>query len=199
LNLKNNASKKLSLDAEGNGNFKELVKSYIVASAQKALSAGTDLSKATFLEMKDNKVLSADFDAYMIYLERMKTPPAFDALDNKSFENNLFGTASIENRHFTAYASQHSKDPNATLADKQSVKMMNPMNYIGDKAAKTARNWRVRHGAKDKDTGFAVPIILATKLQNKGFKIDFALPWDKPHSGDYDLEELFNWTDAICK
>ncbi len=199
LNLNDSGGEKLSLDAEGNGNFKELVKSYIVASAQKALSAGTDLSKVTFLEMKDNKVLSVDFDAYMIYLERMKTPPAFDALDNKSFENNLFGTASIENRHFTTYASQHSKDANATMADMQQIKMMNPMNYIGDKAAKTSKNWRVRHGAKDKDTGFAVPVILATVLQNKGFSVDFALPWDKPHSGDYDLEELFNWMDGICK
>jgi hypothetical protein len=193
LKLKNLAKKPLKLDANGEGNFKELVKSYISASAQKALGAGVDLSKASFLEIKDNKVLSVDFDAYMIYLERMKTPPAFDALDNKSFENNLFGTATVENRHFTAYAMQHSKATNASMGDKQQIKMMNPMNYIGDKTAKIAQNWRVRHGAKDRDTGFAVPVILATTLQNKGFKIDFALPWDKPHSGDYDLEELFDW------
>lgn len=199
LNLKDESGKKLNLDAEGNGNFKELVKSYIVASAQKAINAGTDLSKRDFLKINNNKVLSVDFDAYMIYLERMKTPPAFDALDNKSFENNLFGTASIENRHFTNYSSTHSKDPNATLADKQTIKMMNPMNYVGNKQAKTAQNWRVRHGAKDRDTGFAVPIILATTLQNKGFKVDFALPWGVPHSGDYDLEELFDWMDRICK
>jgi hypothetical protein len=199
LNLKNEAEKKLSLDAEGNGNFKELVKSYLVASAQKALNAGTDLSKNNTFVIKDGKVLSVDFDAYMLYLERMKTPPAFDALDNKSFENNLFGTNSVENRHFTEYAQSHSKDPNATMADKQTIKMMNPMSYIGDKSAKTAQNWRVRHGAKDRDTGFAVPVILATTLKNKGFKIDFALPWNKPHSGDYDLDELFNWADSICK
>jgi len=77
--------------------------------------------------------------------------------------------------------------------------MMNPMNYIGAKGAKTAKYWRVRHGAKDKDTGFAIPVLLATALKNKGFNIDFALPWDRPHSGDYDLEELFNWMDGICK
>ncbi|MCP9756125.1 alpha/beta hydrolase [Lacihabitans sp. CCS-44] len=199
LNLKDEAGKKLTLDAEGNGNFKELVKSYLVASAQVALNSGTDLSAHTFLKIEANKVVSVDFDGYMIYLERMKTPPAFDALDNKSFENNLFGTKSIENRHFTEYAKVHSKDPNATMADAQQIKMMNPMSYIGDKSAKTAENWRVRHGAKDRDTGFAVPIILAITLQNKGFIIDFALPWDKPHSGDYDLEELFNWMDIITK
>lgn len=204
LNLKNEAGKKLRLDAEGNGSFKEFVMKYIVISAQKALESGTDLSKHSFLKIETDvsnrsKVLSVDFDGYMIYLERMKTPPAFDALDNKSFENNLFGTTSIDNQHFTAYSFKNSKDASPKIANTQTIKMMNPMNYIGDKGAKTAQNWRVRHGAKDRDTGFAVPIILATTLKNKGFKIDFALPWDKPHSGDYDLNEMFEWADSICK
>jgi len=199
LNLKNEAGKMLSLDTDGNGNFKELVNSYLVTSAQKALNVGTDLSKNNALEIKDGKVLSVDFDAYMLYLERMKTPPAFDALDNKSFENNLFGTASIENRHFTEFAALHSKDPNTKMADKQTIKMMNPMSYVGDKQAKTSKYWRIRHGAKDKDTGFAVSIILTTMLKNKGYQANLELPWDKPHSGDYDLDELFAWADGICK
>lgn len=199
LNLKDTAKKALKLDEQGEGNFKELVKSYIVASAQKALDAGTDLSKANFLEIKDKKVISVDFDGYMVYLERMKTPPAFDALDNSSPENQLFGTATTDKRHFTNYSFKNSKVTNATVADAKSIKMMNPMSYIGDKTAKTAQNWRVRHGAKDRDTGFAVPIILATTLQNKGFKVDFALPWGKPHGGDYDLDELFAWIDGVCK
>ncbi len=193
LNLKDNLGKKLSLDANGEGNFKELIKSYIVASAQKALESGLDLSKYSFLKMENGKFTSVDFDAYLVYMERMKTPPAFDALDNKSFENNLFGSATIENQHFTVFSMQHSTAKNASMANKQQIKMMNPMNYIGDKTAKTSKHWRVRQGAKDRDTGFAVPVILATTLQNEGFEIDFALPWDKPHSGDYDLEELFAW------
>jgi hypothetical protein len=77
--------------------------------------------------------------------------------------------------------------------------MMNPMNYIGDNQTQTAKYWRIRHGANDKDTGFAVSAILAAYLQNKGFAVDYALPWDKPHSGDYDLDELFKWMDRICK
>ncbi len=193
LNLKDNKGAKLVLDESGEGNFKKLVKTYIVASAQKALDSGVDLSKHNFLKIENRKVKSVDFDNYLVYMERMKTPPAFDALDNKSFENNLFGTKTIENQHFTAFSMQHSTATNASMADKQQIKMMNPMNYIGDNTAKTSTHWRVRHGAKDRDTGFAVPVILATTLQNKGFKIDFALPWDKPHSGDYDLEELFDW------
>ena len=199
LNLKDNTNKILTLDKNGEGNFKEFVKSYIVVSAQKALNLGTDLSKHNFLKIENGKVLSVDFDGYMIYLERMKTPPAFDALNNKSFENNLFGSETIENRHFTEFAFKNTKDLKAEMADAKQIKMMNPMNYIGDKVAKTAQNWRVRHGAKDRDTGFAVPVILATMLQNKGYKVDFALPWDKPHSGDYDLDELFIWMDRVCK
>jgi hypothetical protein len=199
LNLKDSKSKKLVLNENGEGNFKELIKSYLIASAQKALDSGVDLSKHDFLKIENRKVSSVDFDTYLLYIERMKTPPAFDALDNKSFENNLFGTATIENQHFTAFSMQYSTATNASMADKQQIKMMNPMNYIGDKAAKTSNHWRVRHGAKDRDTGFAVPVILATTLQNKGFKIDFALPWDKPHSGDYDLEELFNWADQLTR
>ena len=158
-----------------------------------------DLSKYVFLKIENKKVLSVDFDGYMTYLERMKTPPAFDALDSSAPENQLFGNATIDKRHFTDYAVQKSASGSATMADVLQIKMMNPMNYIGDKTAKTAQNWRVRHGAKDKDTGFSIPIILATTLQNKGFKIDFALPWDKPHSGDYDLDELFTWIDGVCK
>lgn len=204
LNLKDKTDKKLVLDEKGEGNFKAFIMSYIVASAQKALNVGTDLSKHNFLKIEIDasnrgKVISVDFDGYMIYLERMKTPPAFDALNNSAPENQLFGTASIDKRHFTKYAMQKSSSDASMMADAQQIKMMNPMNYIGDKGAKTAQNWRVRHGAKDKDTGFAVPVILVTTLQNKGFKVDFALPWDKPHSGDYDLDELFAWIDAICK
>lgn len=199
LKLKNSDKKTLKLDANGEGNFKELVIKYIISSAQKALDTGTDLSKHNFLKIENGKVLSVDYDGYMIYLERMKTPPAFDALDSKSFENNLFGTTTFDFQHFTNYSFKNSKNASPKMADAQIIRMMNPMNYIGDKAAKTAENWRVRHGAKDRDTGFAVPIILASTLQNKGFKVDFALPWDKPHSGDYDLEELFNWMDGICK
>ncbi len=33
----------------------------------------------------------------------------------------------------------------------------------------------------------------------KALTIDFSLPWDKPHSGDYDLDELFSWIDEITK
>lgn len=199
LHLKNEQGAYYSLNEEGNGNFKELVENYILKSAQKAIDQGGDLSMHAFLQIEQGKVKAVDFNAYMRYIGRMKTPPAFDGLSNQTFENNLFGNEKIENRHFTSYSLSHSKVDMPQLADSEQIKMMNPMNYISDSKASIAQNWRIRHGGKDRDTGFAVPIMLATLLENQGFSIDFALAWDKPHSGDYDLVELFDWMDKLCK
>jgi hypothetical protein len=85
------------------------------------------------------------------------------------------------------------------MADENIIRMMNPMNYIGTPNTQTAKHWRIRHGSKDKDTGLAISVILATSLQNNGIDANLEFPWDRPHSGDYDLEELFKWVDGICK
>ncbi len=34
---------------------------------------------------------------------------------------------------------------------------------------------------------------------NQGKKVDFDLPWGIPHSGDYDLDDLFAWIDQIIQ
>ena len=198
LNLKNRNGTTLSLDNDGKGTFKESVKAYVVASAQKALDTGADLSSFSFLIVSNGKVTQIDFDAYLQYMQRQKTPPAFDALDLSSPETNLFGTAKINNLHFTEYGAAHSK-AESTKADALIVKMMNPMNYIGQLITNTSKHWRIRHGTKDKDTGLAIPVLLATLLENKGYDVNIELPWDKPHSGDYDLDELFIWIEGICK
>lgn len=197
LKLKDKSGALLSLDKDGNGNFKELIKSYLIASAQKELDKGTDLSSFTFLSISNGKVNALDYAAYIKYIERMKTPPAFDALDMTSPENNLFGTATVTNLHFTTFGQEQSK-ATSPLADQLMVKMMNPMPYIGSPQSSTSKHWRIRHGAKDKDTSFAIPVMLATLLENKGYAVNLELPWERPHSGDYDLNELFAWIDGIC-
>ena len=90
------------------------------------------------------------------------------------------------------------KSTNHSLAERKIVKMMNPMNYIEANRITTAKYWRIRHGAVDRDTSLAIPVILTTKLQNNGFNVDFALPWGQGHGGDYDPDELFAWIDMIC-
>jgi hypothetical protein len=198
LNLKSTNGEVYTLDGNGNGNFKTLVKSYLIASAQKALKDGTDLSKLAWLKIENKKVTNLDWDAYVRYMQRMKTPPAFDALDLTSPETHLFGTSTIDNQHFTFYGSQNTT-VNGTTADEHIIGMMNPMNYIGTPNTQTAKHWRIRHGSKDKDTGLAISVILATSLQNNGNNVSMELPWDRPHSGDYDLDELFKWVDGISK
>ena len=63
----------------------------------------------------------------------------------------------------------------------------------------TAPHWRIRHGALDRDTALAIPAMLAVKLKNSGKKVDFKVAWGYGHAGDYDLPDLFAWTDRICK
>ena len=85
------------------------------------------------------------------------------------------------------------------MADGLIIKMMNPMRYIGNPEVQTAPHWRIRHGSLDRDTALAIPAILAVKLKNNGKSVDFKVPWGYGHDGDYDLPELFAWTDRICK
>lgn len=186
----------LSLDAAGNGSFKEYVASLVRASAQRALDAGTDLSAVPYLTVRGGRVTAVDFDAYVQAAGRQKTPPAFDGLSLENAENELFGTRTVNARHFTSYSQRHTAVP-AKQADAQTVKLMNPMDYIGTAGTRMAAHWRIRHGTADRDTSLAIPVILGTKLSNSGYDVDLALPWNVPHSGDYDLPELFAWMDRV--
>jgi hypothetical protein len=113
-------------------------------------------------------------------------------------ENQLFGNATTDKQHFTDFGAAHTT-VSGKRVDVLPVKMMNPMNYIGQAGTKTAMYWRIRHGAKDKDTSLAIAVMLGTYLTNKGYQVDLAFPWDVPHSGDYDLDELMKWIDGICR
>lgn len=194
LGLKNQQGRPLTLDKNGNGSFKNYLESYYLAAANSALQQGQDLSKLDWLTLKNGRAVSMDLAKYAVYATRLKSVPAFDALDLSSGENSLFGTTRENSRHFTSFSAQYGNP--GSLADANIIKLLNPLNYIG-KAA-TAKYWRIRHGAVDRDTSLAVPLILATKLANKGAQVDFASPWGKGHAGDYDLPELFAWADQIC-
>ncbi|WP_020560723.1 subtype B tannase [Thiofilum flexile] len=198
LHLKDANGQTLSLDEQGNGSFKDSIKTYVMRSAQQAIDQGKNLSTLKWLTINNKKVMDLDFNHYLAYMGRMKTPPAFDGLDLSSGENELFGTDAINAQHFTAFGKDHST-VESSLADPLLVKMMNPLYYLGIPDTKTAHYWRIRHGTLDKDTSLAIPVILATLLQNKGYQVDFALPWERPHSGDYDLEELFSWVEHISQ
>ena len=156
---------------------------------------------------KGEIVTDIDLDVYFNYINsqrRLKTPPAFDALGvagaTASAENNVFGNTEGSSTNFTNY-SLHKSTGNSSLNLDDSllerVYIMNPMNFIGDGVSKTAPNWYIRHGALDRDTSFPVPVNLYTKLMNNGYSVDFFLPWNRNHSGDYNLDDLFTWIKTI--
>jgi hypothetical protein len=186
----------LTLDSSGEGPFAIYVKSLLIASAQIAVDSGKELSNLTWITIRDSKVADIAFDEFVTFATRMKSTPAFDSLTLQTPENLLFGDARTDRKHFTSFGKNHgSGDP---VADPAIFKMMNPMNYIGVTGIATAPYWRIRHGAVDRDTSLAIPIMLATRLQNSGLAVDFALAWGIGHGGDYDPEEFFEWVARIC-
>ena len=203
LQLHDSVGRVLKLDKNGNGTFKNYVKEFIVAAANKAQAKGTDLSKHTYL-VRDNKtgtIKDINWEAYNQFVSRSKAPGAFDSRSNDSGENNLFGTSTTDNNHFTITAALHdtTSNPEAYVQNAKVVTMMNPMNYLGSPAATNAQFYRIRYGTADSNTSVAIPLIVGTRAQNLGYKVDMATPFDVNHSGDYDLDELFNWIDNIVK
>ena len=203
LQLHDSMGRVLKLDKNGNGTFKNYVKAFIIDAANKAQAKGTDLSKHIYL-VRDNKtgaIKDINWEAYNQFVSRSKAPGAFDSRSNDSGENNLFGTSTTDNNHFTITAALHdtTSNQNVYVENAKIVTMMNPMNYLGSPAATNAQFYRIRYGTADSNTSIAIPLIVGTRAQNLGYKVDMATPFDVDHSGDYDLDELFNWMDNIVK
>lgn len=141
---------------------------------------------------------------YVASTQPLKNPPAFDSQGvlaaNPSAENKVFGQATGVNHNFTPYSLQQATgDANVQVSEemKQRVWMMNPMNFITNTDATKATHWYIRHGLRDRDTAFQVSVNLTTLLRNNGYEVNFALPWNRPHSGDYNLNELFTWMNQL--
>lgn len=199
LGLKDRQGHTLMLNEDGTGSFADYIKSVYAASAQSALDAGEDLSSLDWLTIENGMVKDVDLAKYAAWATRLKAAPAFDKFDLSSAENDEFGTADNTPRHFTGFSLTRDKKLGATMATWDDIRRMNPMYFIGQKGVTVAPHWRIRHGAKDRDTCLAIPAILALTLQNNGYDVDFASPWGKGHAGDYDLTELFDWVDSLCK
>lgn len=194
-------------------NLEAYLEKFVIAAAQKAMDTkDTNLSKYAWLTISNGKVTNIDFDAYLSYVTRMKMikdPPAFDWLGDQSTqeprkfgsrENKLFGT---ETQDVSVYTDFAAAKLGLTISQelKDRVYLMNAMNFIGKAGSVNAPYWYIRHGSIDRDTAFTVPVSLYTKLMNAGTakNVDFDLTWERPHSGDYDLDELFAWLDKVCR
>ena len=213
LNLRDSLGNRLNLAPDGYGLFREYIESLYLEAAQNAIDTGEDVSKTSWLTVSDGTAVHMDFDKYVATVKRLKGVPAFDAFDMTSGENNEFGTYDIPQYNLASpvekrqlrkanLEEQMEKDKldlSQYMANGRIIKMMNPMRYIGNPDVQTAPHWRIRHGALDRDTALAIPAMLAVKLKNNDKAVDFKVAWGYGHAGDYDLPELFAWTDRICK
>ncbi len=195
-------------------NYRDYLKLFLIKSAQQARNAGAEIPANTGVKFNPGFrggpgefVLDIDLDTYLSYLVAktpLKSPPAFDKMGvvgpDATPENQLFGNATGKPANFTDFSWRKvSGNPSATMdkAIKDRVYLLNPMNFIGDAKATPSKHWFIRHGAADRDTGFPIPINLYTKLINEGADVNFALPWNRPHSGDYNLDDVFAWIDSV--
>lgn len=196
-------------------NCRDYIKSLLMQSAQEAKDAGADIpdsigfvfNQGGWFSRKGEYIVDLDLERYLNYVVttiRLKTSAAFDsegvAGGRPSGENEEFGDDSGSTTNFTDFSLRKATDrPDARIDDRlrQLVYMMNPMNFISDSQATKAPHWYIRHGARDRDTSFPVPICLALKLQNSGLDVDFKLPWNRPHAGDYALSDLFAWIASL--
>jgi hypothetical protein len=130
----------------------------------------------------------------------------------------LFGTAAQVYSNFTEYAWNNNNGGDAINAAQSDVglantgytwaanpqqayllnqyKMINALPYVG-KTAGITTHWRIRVGARDRDTSFTVAYNLsrALKADSRVKDVDYALFWDQGHAGNYDVQDAFSWID----
>jgi hypothetical protein len=133
-------------------------------------------------------------------------------------ESNLFGTAAQVYSNFTEYGWNNNNGGDAVNAAQADVgllktgltwaanpqrefllgqyRMINALPYIG-KTDGITRHWRIRNGARDRDTSFTVAYNMsrALKADANVKTVDFALHWDQGHAGNYDVLNAFTWID----
>ncbi|MDC4293320.1 subtype B tannase [Acinetobacter baumannii] len=176
-----------------------------------------------WLKHDGSKVTEIDYQKFLNYVaanQALKTVVAFDAVGVNgntaiSGETNLFGDSQSEYKNFTQWSWDHNSktadgsgqddtglnwenylNSNSSTANllKDQLKMVNPIAYLNT-TTDTAPYWYIRHGMLDRDTSFAMQMILYYAVTNdpKVKDINFKLPYLTGHSGNYDVQEAFKW------
>ncbi|MBU3083054.1 hypothetical protein OHW21_01470 [Acinetobacter baumannii] len=176
-----------------------------------------------WLKHDGSKVTEIDYQKFLNYVaanQALKTVVAFDAVGVNgntaiSGETNLFGDNQNEYNNFTQWSWDHNSktadgsgqddtglswenylNSNSSTANllKDQLKMVNPIAYLNT-TTDTAPYWYIRHGMLDRDTSFAMQMILYYAVTNdpKVKDTNFKLPYLTGHAGNYDVQEAFKW------
>jgi hypothetical protein len=141
---------------------------------------------------------SFSFPDYLEHLgSRTKGQPAFDAFDLSAAENNEFGAATVDARHFTEYSQK--RDTGAAALDTDIphlVKLMNPMYFLTRKSETRAKYWFLRAGTRDTDTSPTVVANIAARIAGFG-QVDSRMYWDGGHGVNQDPGKFIAWAAQI--
>ncbi len=184
---------------------KYLLQYYLIPSANKYLKSLPDdrrkeyLAEHTWITWTE-KGATFSFPDYVAHVGRMKGLPAFDDFDLRQPEPNLFGTKTIDSRHFTEFSLRHATGNNNAALDtdlQRLVNMMNAMYFIGQNNSGCANHWWIRHGTSDNHTSQTVITNLATSLENRKKNVNTWLYWDAGHGADEHPEAFIAWIGEI--
>lgn len=192
----------------------------------KADIAANKYSSDDWLKLNDDGTYTYDYDRHLYYVARNTTLKISCAFSNFGTgygemmnEDNLFGTTAqaYSPFEFLSWKLDATKDNGVGYDDTglewddfmktddgkalaKQIRMASAVDYLADKAdGDTAPYWYVRHGMADRDTSFAVVALLYLSIINDADILDanFGFAWLKPHSGDYDVNEAYDWLKTI--
>jgi hypothetical protein len=175
-----------------------------------------------WLEMAEGKVHRIDYENFLRFVtttSQLKIVPALDTTANTDHqglrgENSLFGGGEVPYSNFTDYGwSNNQVAGDGSGADDTGMdwatasvdgsnlatqlRLINPLKFLNTDTD-TAPNWYLRHGMIDRDTSFAVQLLLYLAVLNDPTvkNVSFKLTWMRPHSGNYDVQEAYGWLAA---
>jgi len=146
-----------------------------------------------------NKKVSFSFNDYVMHVGRSKSVPAFNGIDLKQPEAQLFGSPTVNARHFTTFTHQLTNTNKQAVLDKELLKiigMMNPMNFI-EVSQNCAQHWWLRNSSSNNEIPLTPMIQFATSLENNQKSVNCRLNWNAENCSDAQSEKLMQWVKSI--
>ena len=138
------------------------------------------------------------FTEYLKYSKRTKNCPAFDHLNLRGKENELFGNENAKSKNFSPDVAELC---GFALEEDIAARnyLMDTANFTSGKDCTPAPYYYIRVGAMDTGISYTQTMDMALSLQNAGKRVNYAYTWEAGHIAYYDLDELFSWIDCIAK
>ncbi|MFE6892052.1 subtype B tannase [Streptomyces sp. NPDC057694] len=183
-----------------------MVKVYLEPSATEYLAGLSAEDRAAYLA--DNTFINwsggkarFSWDGFLSHIgSRSKDVPSFDALDLSNRENEEFGDATTNARHFTLYSLREATGDATAPLDvdlPKKIKLMNPMYFVGQRNPGRSRHWWLRTGALDTNTSHPIVLNLAAGLNSLGDDVNSYLYWDGGHAVNEDADDMIAWVNRL--